>query len=628
MDKLNPDQREAVTLRNTPILVFAGPGTGKTLTIVERIAALIREGVDPDQILAITFTNKASQEMINRILALTGKRLAWARTIHGACAQILRDYIQKLGYPSAFQIASLDFARKILKEIIGEMKLSEIEMDISKLARKISSRKASGISHDIPEKDKDPIFEQIFAEYQDKMKSKGYIDFDDLVYLTLKLCLDDPEILKELQSQWQHIIVDEFQDCDLSQYALISLLGRGKEIVAVGDDDQSIYSFRSSTPKVLQYFSEDFKPEIIILKTSYRLPRSIQKAANELIEHNETRFEKTLTSKKDAPGVLEVHGFGSEAEEGEFVADMIKTLLTEGIKPEDIGVIARRHAELSRAEMALKHLDIPTRKTGERSFYEFREVRDILAYITVIALPQNTPALERVLKLDPGIPSVGSESVTDLLEDLSEQNDVSLYEAIEIAVSNGYVVGKPQKCLMTLLEGISKLQEQMTSLCISGLMREAAKIFNYAEKLKKISNGEKNYKKRIEHLKDLAKIADQFEIESGSSVINFLNEMAIAAIQGGVSKENKEIRLTTLHGAKGLEYEVVFLMGASQGNLPHLNGDIEEERRLMYVGITRAKEKLFISHARYIGNKVKPRSLFIDELGVIPSKKKRVEEYA
>jgi len=611
LDRLNADQNEVVVTRDLPILVLAGPGTGKTETIVQRISSLIQEGEDPDAILAITFTNKAAHEMKSRVLNLTGKKPSWIRTIHGACAQILRSHINKLGYTNAFQIASTDYAIKTLKSVIREKDLSELSWDASKIARQIAGIKSSGDPDPALGKIEDPTLAEIFTAYQDKMKVQGCIDFDDLVFLTLKLCVDDPSTLAEIRDQWRHLIIDEHQDCDLSQYALISLLGREKGMVAVGDDDQSIYSFRSSTPEVLRMFVADFSPKVITLTTSYRLPRAIQEAASALIQNNQIRFEKELLCAKETRGQLSISGFGSEAEEADFVATRIQDLLTQGIAPEEIGVLARRHAELAMAETALKRLKIPTRKTGERSFFEFREVRDMLAYITVIALPENSAAFERVLKIEKGI----SNRVADLLEDIAERNDHSLYHAAEIAVENHYVTEEVQEKLKQLFECFESLRTKICDHCISDLMRAAAKTFDYLQHLQNISRCKGRLEKRIQHLKDLAQMADRFELESGPGLVNFINEMAIAAIQGGLPKENKEIRLVTLHGAKGLEFRIVFLMGASQGNIPHLKGDIEEERRLFYVGITRAKEQLTITHARYVGNEVRPRSLFLDEMG-------------
>ncbi len=617
MDTLNPDQLKVVSIRNKPVLVLAGPGTGKTQTIVERIAALIREEVDPDRILAITFTNKAAQEIIARILTLTGKRPSWIRTIHGACAQLLRTHIHKLGITNAFQIASLELAKKTLKDVIRSLNLSEVTWDANKVARDISRIKSSGESNQTADTIEDKTLSAIFLGYQEKMKAHGTIDFDDLVYLTLKLCTEDAEVLAEIRDHWQHVILDEFQDCDLSQYALISLLGKDKGLVVVGDDDQSIYSFRSSTPEVLSMFEQDFSPEIVTLKTTYRLPRVIQEAACTLIKNNLGRYEKELVCAKDDTGRLEVHGFCSEGEEADFTAGRIQALLSTGMAPEEIGVLGRRNADLARAEGALKRLKIPTRKTAERCFYEYRAIRDMMAYITVLALPENTAALERVLKIEKGIP----KSVMDLLEDLSERNEISLYHAFELAVEHQYVSGEPSVALKRFLERINGLRQRMSELCISDLMRACAGVFSYLEHLKKVSRGEEGFTRSIDRLKDLAHMADEFELQSGPGLINFINEMAIAAIQGGVTKSQKSIRLSTLHSAKGLEFKVVFLMGATQGNLPHIHGKVEEERRLMYVGITRAKEQLYITHARYIGNEVRQRSLFVDELGRWASQK-------
>ncbi len=611
MDELNADQRDVVETRDVPILVLAGPGTGKTHTIVERIASLIQEGEDPDRILAITFTNKAAQEMKSRVLKITGKKPSWIRTIHGACAQILRAHIHKLGYTNAFQIASTEYAVKMLKAVIRAKDLSEVAWNPSDLARKIARIKSSGDPKPAADKIEDPTVADIFTAYQEKMKGQGCIDFDDLVYLTLKICVEDAAALAGIRGEWRHLIIDEFQDCDITQYELISLLGRDKGIVAVGDDDQSIYSFRSSTPEVLRMFDEDFRPKIITLKTSYRLPRVVQEAASALIKNNLNRYEKEIYSAQATTGHLEVRGFGAESEEADFVAARIQRLLTEGIVPEEIGVLARRHAELAMAETALKRLKIPTRKTGERSFYEHREVRDMLAYLTVIALPENSAAFERVLKIEKGI----AHRVVDLIEDISERNDVGLYQAAEIAVENHYITEGPQNQIKQLFGRFETLRSKVSGYCISDLMRAAAMEFDTLQHLKTLSRGQTNFEKRILHLKELAQMADRFELQSGPGLINFINEMAIAAIRGGIVKENKEIRLVTLHGAKGLEFRVVFLMGASQGNIPHVKGEVEEERRLMYVGITRAKEQLTITHARYVGNEVRQRSLFIDEMG-------------
>ncbi|MFY9268989.1 MAG: ATP-dependent helicase [Candidatus Manganitrophaceae bacterium] len=609
-NQLNDEQKEAVFTRDVPLLILAGPGTGKTETIAHRIAALIGEGEDPEKILAITFTNKASQSMRERVLSLTGKRLSWIRTIHGTCAQLLRAHIHKLGYNTAFNIAPQEYSSKVLKEVIHGMGLNEASLDLAEMPRKIAWIKSQGKPEEQLASEAAP-FPQIFNAYQEKMRSQGCIDFNDLIYLCLKLMEEDPGTLAEVRNLWHHLIIDEVQDCDLSQYQLISHLGRERGITAVGDDDQSIYSFRCSTPEVISLFVADFSSKIITLKKSYRLPRVLLEAACSLIRNNLNRFEKELLCAQEAEGHLMVRGFGSEAEEGDFVAQEILKLQTMGVPTNEIAVLGRRHASLAIVEASLKKVNIPCRKVGERSFYDRREVRDMMSLITAVALPENTPALERLLKLSPGI----SSRVIDLLEDIAEQNEVSLYRAAELAIEYQYLQGEARQSLKGVLARLDELRPRMEQLCISDLMRAAAKEFDYLSHLQKVSRGALDYEKRIGHLKDLAQMADQFELSSGPSIMNFINEMAISAIQGGTPKEKGGIRLITLHGAKGLEFWVVFLIGAFQGGIPHVKGNLEEERRLMFVGVTRAKDRLYISHSRYVQNEVRQRSFFVDEMG-------------
>ncbi|WP_168058464.1 ATP-dependent helicase [Candidatus Manganitrophus noduliformans] len=616
---LNDEQKEAVLTRDVPLLILAGPGTGKTETIAHRIAALIGEGEDPEKILAITFTNKASQAMRDRVLSLTGKRLSWIRTIHGTCAQLLRSHIHKLGYNTAFNIASMEQSNKILKDCIREIGLNEALLDIRELAGTIARIKSKAKPEEQLASESHP-FPEIFNAYQEKMRSQGCIDFNDLIYLCLKLLKEDPNTLAEARDQWRHIIIDEFQDSDPAQYQLISHLGRERGIAVVGDDDQSIYSFRSSTPEVIALFVADFSPKIITLKKSYRLPRILLEAASSLIRNNLKRFEKELVCAQEAEGHLEVRGFGSETEEGDFVAQEVLALQAQGVPSDEIAVLGRRHAPLAIVEASLKKMNIPCRKMGERSFYELREVRDMMALITAVALPENSPALERIFKLTPGI----TARAIDLLEDIAEQNEVSLYRAAELAIEHQYLQGEASKSLQEALTRLDQLRPRMEQLCISDLMRAAAKEFDYLSHLQKISRGPSDYEKRLGHLKDLAQMADQFELSSGPSLTNFINEMAISAIQGGTPKEKGGIRLITLHGAKGLEFRVVFLIGAFQGNIPHVKGNLEEERRLMFVGVTRAKERLYITHARYIQNEVRQRSYFVDEMGRMLSPKSQV----
>jgi DNA helicase-2/ATP-dependent DNA helicase PcrA len=607
---LNDEQKEAVLTRDVPLLILAGPGTGKTETIAHRIAALIGEGEDPERILAVTFTNKASQAMRDRVLSLTGKRLSWIRTIHGTCAQMLRAHIHKLGYNTAFNIASIEQSNKILKDCIREIGLNEAQLDITELAGTIARIKSQANAEERIASESHP-FPEVFNAYQVKMKSLGCIDFNDLIYLCLKLLKEDPNTLAEVKDQWRHIIIDEFQDSDPAQYQLISHLGRERGIAVVGDDDQSIYSFRSSTPEVIALFVADFSPKIITLKKSYRLPRILLEAACSLIRNNLKRFEKELICAQEADGHLEIRGFGSEAEEGDFVAKEILALQAKGVPSDEIAILGRRHAPLAIVEASLKKMNIPCRKMGDRSFYDLREVRDMIGLITAVALPENSPAMERIFKLAPGI----TVRTIDLLEDIAERNEVSLYRAAELAVENQYLQGEACQRLKEVLTRLDRLRPKMEQLCISDLMRAAAKEFDYLSHLQKISRGASEYEKRLGRLKDLAQMADQFELSSGPSLTNFINEMAISAIQGGTPKEKGGIRLITLHGAKGLEFRVVFLIGVFQGNIPHMKGNLEEERRLMFVGVTRGKERLYITHARYVQNEVRQRSYFVDEMG-------------
>ncbi|TAK03405.1 MAG: ATP-dependent helicase [Candidatus Manganitrophaceae bacterium] len=617
---LNDEQKEAVLTRDVPLLILAGPGTGKTETIAHRIAALIEEGEDAEKILAITFTNKASQAMRERVLSLTGKRLSWIRTIHGTCAQLLRSHIHKLGYNTAFNIASQEYSNKILKEVVHGMGLNEASLDLSEMTRMIARIKSQSKPEEQLASESHPSPE-IFSAYQEKMRSQGCIDFNDLIYLCLKLLKEDPNTLAEVRDQWRHIIIDEFQDSDPAQYQLISHLGRERGIAVVGDDDQSIYSFRCSTPEVIGMFVADFSPKIITLKKSYRLPRVLLEAACSLIRNNLSRFEKELLCAQEAEGHLTVRGFGSEAEEGDFVAREILNLQAQGVPTNEIAVLGRRHASLAIVEASLKRLNIPCRKVGERSFYDLREVRDMMALITAVALPENSPALERVLKLAPGI----TARSIDLLEDIAERNEVSLYRAAELAIENQYLQAEAGDSLNEMLTRLDELRPRMEQLCISDLMRAASKSFDYLSHLQRVSRGASDYEKRLGHLKELAQMADCFELSSGPSITNFINEMAISAIQGGTPKEKGGIRLITLHGAKGLEFRVVFLIGAFQGSIPHVKGNLEEERRLMFVGITRAKERLYISHARYVQNEVRQRSYFVDEMGRLFSSKLKGE---
>ncbi|MBI3803577.1 MAG: ATP-dependent helicase [Nitrospirae bacterium] len=613
LERLNPEQKEAALSRGCPLLVLAGPGTGKTHTIATRIAALVQEGEDPEKILGITFTNRGAQEMRDRILFLSGKRLSWIRTIHGACAQILRMHIHKLaGYSGAFNIASTEQSNKILKDTIRQLGLNEAALDLTELGGRIGRVKAQFSSSEGLAQEKSD-FVEIFNLYQERMRLQGCIDFNDLIYLTLRLFTEDAAILGEVRALWNHLIVDEVQDVDLAQYHLISLLGKDRGIVVVGDDDQSIYSFRSATPDVLKHFVADFSPKIITLNATFRLPRLVVTAAAALIKNNFTRFQKELSSVREEEGTIEIRGFGSETEEGEFVAREIQAHLQRGIPPEEIAILARRHVQLAQAEGALNRLGIPCRKAGDRSFYDHREVRDMLALITAVALPENTSAYERLLKLESGV----SARVADLLEDLAEREGVSLNHAAEMAVENEYVQGEAREGLVRLFERLDRLRNRMADLCISDLMRAAAVEFGYVAHLQKFCKGKEDVNKRIGYLKELAQMADQFELSAGPNLINFLNEMAISAIQGGVPKEKKGIRLITLHGAKGLEFRVVFVIGALQGTLPHVKGSIEEERRLMYVGITRAKDRVYITHSRYVQNEVREPSYFIHEMGRI-----------
>ena len=616
LENLNERQKEAVCYINGPLLVLAGAGSGKTKVLTTRIAYLIEQGINPDNILAITFTNKAAGEMKSRIGKLIGyySRNMQISTFHSFGLTLIKENYEYLGYDKNFVIFDSDDSLTIVKKIIKEMNL-----DKDKFSPKAIRNKISGLKNDLVEPDTykkyvatdyDKIVYEVYKRYEDSLYSNNSLDFDDLLVLPIKLFSKRSDILEKYQEKFKYILIDEYQDTNEAQYKLTKMLAsKYKNICCVGDVDQAIYGFRGANYKNILNFERDYKDtKIINLEENYRSTKTILDAANSVIKHNKNRKEKNLFSNLGVGEKLEYFRASTGLQEVLFVVDKIKDLMADGINLNDMVILYRTNAQSRSFEDGLLKANIPYKIVGGVNFYGRREIKDLLAYLRLIHNEHDNVSLERVINVPKR--GIGEKTVTYLINKANEKN-ISMYEAIEsgkeLLFKNIIEDLKLKKDTMSLVEFIDLVLDK------SGLIAE----------LKKENSLEADV--RIENLEEFKSVAKAFEEENGViSLEDFLLNISLISDNLDVKDEVSDaISLMTIHAVKGLEFPYVFLVGMEERLFPHLNSldseeEIEEERRLCYVAITRCKTKLFITNARqrlmYGMDQINPVSRFITEI--------------
>ncbi len=612
LDSLNERQREAVNITDGPLLVLAGAGSGKTKVLTTKVAYLVLEkNVNPDNILAITFTNKAAKEMKDRILNMVGMigYKIQISTFHSFGLSILKKHYDKLGLSKNFTILDSDDSNVVVKNILKDMNYDENYRAVRSI---ISNNKNALVDSLEFEKfvsnDYDEMVLDVYQRYEERLKRNNSVDFDDLLMLPIILFRKYPNILKEYQEQYKYILIDEYQDTNEAQYLLTKMISaKYKNICVVGDDSQSIYSWRGSNYKNILNFEKDYPNcKTVYLEQNYRSTKTIIEASNELIKNNVHRKDKKLWTDNEQGVKIEYHRASNETDEAYYVVKEINRLIAEGVKLSDIAILYRTNAQSQNFEKELILSNIPYKVVGSVYFYNRKEIKDLMAYLKLIYNKDDDVSLIRIINVPRR--KIGKMTIDKLREKANDLN-VSLYDAIDS--------GKELE-FKNLIEELRSQKDEMTLVNFIQLVLDKTGLIKELE-----SENTIEAETRIENLNEFKTIAIQFEENYG--IINledFLNEISLVA-DITEYKNSDGITLMTIHSAKGLEFDNVFIVGLEESIFPHMNSfesqdQLEEERRLCYVAITRAKKRLWLVNAEVrtiYGNKVKnPESRFIKEI--------------
>ena len=610
-DTLNKEQKEAVLQTEGPVLLLAGAGSGKTRCLTHRIAYLIDEmGVKPWNILAITFTNKAAGEMRERVDSLVGfgADQVWVSTFHSLCVRILRRHIDRLGYENGFTIYDTDDQKTVMKGICKRMCIDTKMYKERALLSAISSAKDNLISVREYELDaaKDfnkAIYAKVYREYQETLKKNNALDFDDIIVKTVELFQSCPEVLDNYQERFQYIMVDEYQDTNTAQFELIRLLAnKYRNLCVVGDDDQSIYKFRGANIRNILDFEKYFpEAEVIKLEQNYRSTQNILDAANAVIRNNRSRKDKALWTEKSGGSRIHLRQFDNAYEEAEYIADDVcRKVRKEGAQYKDFAVLYRTNAQARLLEERMIMEGVPYNVVGGTNFYARAEIKDILAYLKTIDNGRDEVAVRRIIN----VPKRGIGAATlEKIEDYARMRDIGLYEAMELAdeiMSLGKTSVKIRP-FVQLIQGFRKASAEMT---VAELIQEVVTKIGYAEYLQ--DNDDESVEDRIANVDELiTKAVNYQETHEEGNLTEFLAEVALVADIDNVENDDNRVLLMTLHSAKGLEFPNVYLAGMEDGLFPgqaaiwtNETEDMEEERRLAYVGITRAMNDLTLTYAK------------------------------
>lgn len=630
LDELNPQQQEAARTTEGPLLILAGAGSGKTRTIIHRIAYILEQGKAwPSQILAITFTNKAAGEMRERIAAMDIPETdrIWMYTFHAMCARILRMHAEALGYDRNFVIYDTDDQKRLYKQIAKDLALSDKQFSPSMVLGVISDAKEKGILPPAFAKMaagdfKEEKIAECYTRYQDALKRNNAMDFDDLILNTLMLFKTKPDILSHYQERFKYILVDEYQDTNHSQYELVNLLAGGyRNLCVCGDDDQSIYGWRGADIHNILDFEKDYPDaKVIKLEENYRSTPVILEAANGVISHNVGRKEKNLWTNNPGDDKIVVSTFDTGYDEADTIADEIGRLRQDdGYTYGDVAILYRTNAQSRVFEEAFMRRNVPYQLVGGTGFYARAEVKDIVTYLHVILNPADDLGTQRIVNTPKR--GIGGMTIQKLL-DYADFKDCSLLEAI-YSVADVPTLGSAAKNKVAdFAKTMHNLTAAAESISVPDLIEKVIDETGYLDMLEdgKMDNAEN----RIENLKELISAATDFDKNSDDkSLAAYLETVALTSETDKYDSDEGKVLLMTLHNAKGLEFPVVFMPGMEDGIFPHARAfddetQMEEERRICYVGITRAQKKLYMSHAmeRTVYGRRQPElaSRFLDEL--------------
>jgi len=614
ISNLNDKQQLAVLHKDGPMLVLAGAGSGKTKVLTSRIGYLIEEGVSPANILAITFTNKAAKEMRDRVKNLIGPDANYIQisTFHSLGLKLIKENYEFLGYDKNFIILDSDDTLTVVKKLMKDLNMNPKYYNARELRNKISSAKNELIT---PDKFKKIEFDEkvitLYKKYCEKLKQGNSVDFDDLLLLPIKLFETSPSILETYQERYKYILIDEYQDTNEAQYVFSKMLAKKyRNIFVVGDNDQAIYAFRGANYKNILNFEKDYPDsKVILLEENYRSTKTILNAANSVIKHNKLRKDKNLWSNNEEGNKIKYIKTDDEKAEGDYIVKQIKELSKNNTSYDDIAILYRTNAQSRSIEEAMLKANIPYRVVGSFYFYNRKEIKDLLCYLRIINNPKDDVSLSRVINVPKR--GIGNITVANINAKAEEQN-CSMFEAI--------TSGKE----LEFKELILNLQEKSKNLSLTEMVElvlDKSGLIKELEAEKTLEN-----EIRIENLEEFKSITLSYENEFGEiSLDDFLNEISLVADVTEHADNTNKVSLMTVHSVKGLEYDYVFLVGIEEGIFPHYNSlnegtndAIEEERRLMYVAITRAKKDLWIINAKkrilYGQTNINAPSRFIDEI--------------
>ena len=625
---LNDKQYEAVTNTEGPCLVIAGAGSGKTKVLTHKIAYLIQEKqIKPWNILAITFTNKAANEMKERIANLVGDSATdiWMGTFHSICVRILRKFIDRIGFDSSFIIFDTSDQKTMIKGCMKDLGIDDKTLTDRNIQYEISNAKNDMLTPEVfavraGGDYRKELIAKVYSLYQKRLKDNNAIDFDDIINFTIKILMENEDVLTYYADKFQYILVDEYQDTNKSQFTLITMLAATHgNVTAVGDNDQGIYSFRGADISNILNFEKDFPgTKIIKLEQNYRCTGNILKAANSVIKNNEVKYKKELWTKNETGSLPKVYSADNEYDEGSFIVQEINRLKREEyFKYSDFAVLYRMNTQSRAIEDILRRENIPYKIIGGLKFYERKEIKDIISYLRLIQNPADNLSLKRIIN-EPKR-GIGKTSL-EKIEQLANENGVSMYDVIKNA--DTYGLNRVFLSSREFVNTIEELRAKKDDLVISELITQTLKKTGYTKALELENTVEAE--NRIANLEEFLNVAIEFEEESADNTLSeFLEGITLSSDLDNLEETEETVTLMTLHSAKGLEFPAVFLVGMEEGIFPGYKSigepkELEEERRLCYVGITRAKQYLFLTCSKqrtvFGSTSCNPVSRFLNEI--------------
>ena len=612
--ELDEQQREAVAAPDGPIMVFAGAGSGKTRVLTYRIAyLLLARRIPPHRIFAVTFTNKAADEMRQRLELLVGKAIdaMWLGTFHAACARMLRQHGQAIGLPQDFVIYDEDDQRSLIKAVFKELNIDPDRFSVAAVHTAISDAKTEMVSPEelaeIAETPFQQVVARVYRRYQELLHQAKAVDFDDLLWLALKMLREHPQVADYYQTRFLHVLVDEYQDVNKPQHELTLLLSaKHRNLFVIGDDDQNIYSWRGSDVRLMLELPKRFPDiKIFTLENNYRSTQTILDTAWYVIKHNKHRHEKRLQAVRKGGDPVVLFRAQDDHEEAAFVASIVSEWVREGkYRYSDFAVIYRINAQSRPFEETFIRWGIPYRVVGALRFYERKEVKDIIAYLRILVNPADEVSLLRVINLPPR--GIGERTI-ERLRQFAMQRNIPILEAISSGNALAFLDTRAKIAVKGFADLVNSLKAQMDELTLPQLIQRVVDATGYADYLVR-SEGQLMAQERLENLSQLIAAAErQFaEVPASQSLHRFLEQLALLSPQDEANWQSDVVTLITAHSAKGLEFTVVFVVGLEEGLFPHARSlddswQLEEERRLFYVALTRAKDRAFLTYAQRRG---------------------------